>query len=160
MARPHGLRGELRCRPETDYPERFLETEQVELFSDSCPPRRIVLENARFHGDVLLVKLQGIESLEQAETLRGLWVGVTREELVELDEGEYYHFQLEGLEVYDEDGLRLGRLVKVLENPAHPIYQIEGEGTSWLVPAVPEFILDTDLASARVIVRLPIYDED
>lgn len=160
LAKPQGLKGEMRCRPETDFPERFLETEEVDLFSDTQPPRRIRIESARLQQGLVIVKLEGIDSIEKAEQMRGLWVGIRSDEVIELDEGEYFHYELEGLEVFDEKGTPLGILEKVVENPAHEIYQIQGPSGTWLLPAVEEFILDIDLESKRMVVRPPVYDED
>lgn len=160
LAKPQGLKGEMRCRPETDFPERFLDTEEVDLFSDTQPPRRIRIEGARLQQGIVLVKLEGIDSVEAAEQMRGLWVGIRSDEVIELEEGEYFHYELEGLEVFDENGAALGILDKVLENPAHEIYQIQGPAGVWLLPAVEEFVLDIDLESKRMVVRPPVYDED
>lgn len=156
LLKPHGLRGEIRCHPETDYPERFQETEEVEIFDEKNSPRRVRVEYARMHGQVVLIKLAGVDRIETAEPLRGFLVGVPDDETVELEDGEFYHYELEGLQVFNEDGKSLGVVDEVLANPAHEIYRV-GE---LLIPAVPEYVVEIDLERARMVVRPPVYDDE
>lgn len=158
LTRPHGVRGEIRCRPETDFPERFLDTEEIEVYF-SGPARRLVVEQARFHKDAILLKLKGVDSLEQADTLRGAWVAVGPDEVVELQEGEHFHFELEGLQALDPEGQLLGRVVDVLANPAHEIYRIQGPAGEILIPAVPAYLVRVDLEKGHIVVRPPVYED-
>lgn len=145
----------MRCRPETDFPERFLETEEVELFQDKGPARRVTVESARFHGTHILIKLQGVDSPEDAAQLRNFLVAVGPDEVIEMEDG-YYHYELEGLEVFEPDGTRIGILDEVINNPAHEIYRVG----DILIPAVDEYILDIDLEHKRMTAKRPQYDED
>lgn len=157
LTRPHGLRGELRCVPETDFPERFEQTDEVEIFSEQVPPRRVAVESARLHQNLVLIKFKGIDRVEEAEPLRGFLVAVSDEETIELEEGEYYHYEIEGLQAFDPDGKSLGVVDEVLSTPAHELYRIG----DLLIPAVPEYVLEVDLDNARIVVRPPVYaDED
>ena len=159
LGKPHGLRGEMRCRPETDFPERFLDTEEVEIFQGDGPARRVTLESARIHQNWVIVKLAGVDTPEQAALWAKYLVAVGPDEVVELDEG-YFHYELEGLQVFDPEGQLIGYLKEVLSNPAHEIYRIVGPAGEVLVPAVDEYILDIDIEQGRMVVRPPIYAED
>lgn len=145
----------MRCRPETDFPERFLDTQEVELFQDKGPARRVTVESARFHGSNILIKLAGVNSPEEAARLANFLVAVGPDEVIDMDDG-YYHYELEGLEVFEPDGTPIGILQEVISNPAHEIYRI-GEV---LIPAVDEYILDIDLENNRMVAKRPQYDED
>lgn len=160
LGKTHGLRGEIRCHPETDFPERFLDTDAVEIFNSGRPPRRVTIEYARLHKDVVLLKFVGVQDVDQAAQLRGFSVGVGPDEVVGLDEGEYYHYQLEGLAVEDPDGVPVGTLRQVMANAAHEIYVIARDGEEILIPAVDEYILSIDLDERRMRVRLPVYADD
>lgn len=149
----------MRCRPETDFPERFLDTEEVELFVDKGPARRVVVESARTHQNLILLKLAGVDSSEQAGLLRNYLVAVGPDEVVDMDDG-YFHYELEGLQVFDEAGAEVGTLVEVIANPAHEIYRIAGPKGEMLVPAVDEYVLSIDLEQARIVIRPPVYAED
>ena len=145
----------MRCRPETDFPERFLDTQEVELFADNGPARRVTVESARFHGANILIKLVGVNSPEDAAQLRNFMVAVGPDEVVDMDDG-YYHYELEGLEVFEPDGTRIGVLDEVINNPAHEIYRVG----DILIPAVDEYILEIDLDKKRIVAKRPQYDED
>lgn len=155
LGKCHGLKGELRCRPETDFPERFLDTKEVEIFSKDGPARRVTVESARFHGAYILLKLSGVDSPEQAARLSNYMVAVGPDEVIDLEDG-YYHYELEGLEVFEPDGTRIGILQEVIDNPAHEIYRVDDV----LIPAVDEYILEIDLEAGRMVARRPVYDED
>ena len=81
-------------------------------------------------------------------------VQIPLEEAVPLEEGEYYHFQLTGLRVETEDGQWLGQLAEVLSTGANDVYVVRGPRGELLLPAVDEVVLELDLASKRMVVRL------
>ncbi|MBS2039031.1 16S rRNA processing protein RimM [bacterium] len=155
LGKSHGLKGEMRCRPETDFPERFLDTKEVEIFLKNEPARRVTVESARFHGSHILLKLSGIDSPEQAAQLTNYMVAVGPDEVVDMEDG-FYHYELEGLEVFEPDGTLIGVLQEVIDNPAHEIYRVGDV----LIPAVDEYILEIDLEAGRMVARRPVYDED
>lgn len=145
----------MRCRPETDFPERFLDTQEVELYQNNGPARRVTVESARFHGAHILIKFVGVNTPEEAARLCNFTVAVGPDEVVDMEDG-YYHYELEGLEVFQPDGTRIGILNEVIDNPAHEIYRVG----DILIPAVDEYILEIDLENKRVVAKLPQYDED
>jgi len=145
----------MRCRPETDFPERFLDTQEIELFQDKGPARRVTVESARFHGSNILIKLVGVNTPEDAARLCNFMVAVGPDEVIDMDDG-YYHYELEGLEVFEPDGTRIGVLEEVINNPAHEIYRVG----DILIPAVDEYILEIDLDKKRIVAKRPLYDED
>lgn len=154
--KPHGVRGEVKVAILTDFPERFEDARRLHLH-DGRQARELVVEGARFHKNAVLLKFHGVDSMTDAEKLKNMLVAVPESELCELEEDEYWHFQLEGLEVEDEQGNHVGRLAQVLENPGHDLYLVKGPRGEVLVPAVSEYVLDIDLEAGRVRVRLPQF---
>ena len=156
VARPHGVLGEVRVEVHTDVDERFESLEKVFLSGDVADehPRPVAIESARLHHNVVLLKLAGVDSREQAETLRRLWLLVDETDVLPLAEGEYYLYQLEGLAVYCDDGQHLGRLSEVLETKANNVFVVQGEQGEVLLPDIPEVILKVDIDSGRIIVHL------
>lgn len=153
VLRPHGVRGEMRVAILTDFPERFEDTEEVYLVS---PEGRVVpakVEAARFHSDKVLLKLAGIDSPEKAGEHRQWFVSVPEDDLVDLEEDEYWHFELEGLEVRDPSGRVLGRLREVVPTPAHDLYAVDGPAGEILIPAVGEYVESVDLEAGVMVVR-------
>ncbi len=156
VLRPHGIRGELRVEVMTDYPERLDEHAFFYLARPDSPEsvRRYPLEKLRPHKGALLLKLGGCDDRNAAEALRGLLVQIPFQDAVPLEAGEYYHFQLIGVEVETEDGRELGRVTEVLQTGANDVYIVQGAGGELLIPAVESVILELDLESRRMVVHL------
>ncbi|MCS7281950.1 MAG: ribosome maturation factor RimM [Anaerolineae bacterium] len=151
ILRPHGIRGEVRMEVLTAYPERLPSHRVLYIGPDHAP---YPVEHVRFHQGVALLKFANCNDRTTAETLRGYFVHVPLEEAVPLEEGEYYLFQVIGVEVFSEGGELLGQVVDVLESPAHDIYVVRGTRGEFLVPAVEEFVRELDLVARRMVVAV------
>jgi 16S rRNA processing protein RimM len=112
------------------------------------------VENIRWHRRTLLLKLGGCDDRNAAEEMRDMLVQISVEEAVPLEEGEYYHFQLIGIQVETEDGKQLGQVAEVLETGAHDVYLVRGRGGEVLLPAVEDVVLELNLEQRQMIVRL------
>lgn len=156
VRRPHGIRGEVRVEILTDYPERLVQRDYLYLTPPHSPDdvQRYPLEALRPHKGILLIKLRGVEDRDTAERLRGMLVQVPIEEAVPLEEGEYYYFQLIGVDVETDEGEWLGRVADVIEGGAHDVYIIRGPRGEILLPAVEDVILELDLESQKMVVHL------
>lgn len=157
VLRPYGVRGEVRVRPLTDRPrERFRGLEACFLWEPARGRREAcrVVERS-FDGDGVRVKLEGVESPEAARALQGRLLAVARAEALPPRPGEFYPWQLEGAAVETPDGRMLGRFIRVEDSPAQPLWVIERDGREWLLPAVPEFVLDVSVAERRIVANPP-----
>ena len=160
VGKGHGVQGAFQCVPITDYPERFESTEFVHVHNGKPPVRRLKVESVLLRSNRIVLKLEGVDTPDMSELLKHYLLAAGEDELVDLEEGEYYHFQLEGLNVIDENGQALGKMKEVLATPAHEIYVVQGKSGEILVPAVPEYILDVDIQAGFVRLRLPVEAED
>ena len=142
----HGVRGECKILPWADSPA-FL-TQFSRVFLDG---QAVAVQRARVQGNCVLMKLAGVDSVEQAAALRGKTVSVAREDAPPLEDGAVYIADLIGLPVF-QDGEQLGTIADVLSLPAHDVYVVRG-AHEYLIPAVPAFILEVDTARG-VTVRL------
>ncbi len=150
VLRPHGIRGELRIALETDHPERL----QPPLTLYFGPMRlAYTIAGVRFDRGDMLLKLEGLDSRTEAESLRGLEVAIRADEAVPLQPGEYYIHQIIGLEVWTEGGRHLGQVVEVLETGANDVYVVHGPGGEVLIPAIQDVVIAIDLSSGRMIIR-------
>ena len=156
VQRPHGVRGEVRVEILTGYPERLEQHTHFCLARPASPEavRRYPVEQSRLHQNVLLLKLGGCDDRNTAEALRGMLVQIPAEEAVPLEDGEYYLFQLVGVQVETEDGEHLGRVSEVLETGANNVYVVQGPRGEVLLPAIEDVVLELDLESRRIVVRL------
>ncbi|MCP4423446.1 MAG: 16S rRNA processing protein RimM [Chloroflexi bacterium] len=152
VRKPHGVRGEVRVEPHTDWPERFTWLESV--YVGETNPQPVAVESARFHKGLVLLKLAGYDGREAAGVLRGEWLQVPEEEAVPLAEGEYYLHQLYGLAVYTDEGEHLGELAQVIETGANHVFEVQGERGEILIPDTDEVVREIDFENGRMTVHL------
>jgi 16S rRNA processing protein RimM len=149
-----GVEGWVKIMPLTDFPERFQKMKTIKL-NHAGIIREVRVEAARPYKGAYLLKLQGIESPEEAAKYRNALLQIDESELYPLPAGSFYHFQLEGLEVYDVQRGFLGRLTEVLATGANDVYVIKSEQYGEvLIPAIKEVILHVDLNAGRMEVNL------
>jgi len=153
---PHGVRGEFKVRLQTDDPEHLLTLKRVFLGDETVP--RTVL-GVRLHAGHALMRLQGISSPETVERFRGTPLRIRGSEARPLAAGEYFLFQIIGLEAFDEAGQRLGRVTDLMETGANDVLVISAEDgrPDLLLPSHPDVILEMDLAAKRIVVRTLNY---
>lgn len=154
--KPHGLAGVVRVKAITDFPERFFETRRVFAHANRDPVRPLELTSVQDGHGELWIKFLGIDKIEQAEHLRGLYLAVPQTELVDLEEDEYWHWELEGLKAFSPEGKELGILKEVVQSPAHDLYLIEASsGQIFWVPAVHQYVPEIDIAAGRITIIVP-----
>lgn len=154
----HGVQGEMRMHILTDSPDHLKTIDTIYLGERDTP---ITLENIRFTDKGALIKLQGTDSPEAAAKLSGLNVKIAGSDARPLEPGEYFLFQLIGLEVSDEHGKRIGTVKDLIETGAHDVLVIGDRPDSpddLLVPNHPEFVLEMDPAAGTMVVRPPVYE--
>jgi len=147
---PWGIKGDVRVFVETDFPERFGQTREV-LLGDDLTPYRV--ERGRPHGRVALLKLEGIETPEAAETLRGQVVQVPMSDAVPLPEGVWYWHDLLGIEVWTSAGERVGTLAQILETAGNDVYVVRRDGKEVLIPAIESVVKSVDLEARRMVIE-------
>lgn len=152
----HGIKGQVKVAALTDFPEtRF--AKGAELYLEKQRRTVEVLASSQ-HKGLYLLTLSGIEDRETAQSLLHTYLQVSRDSLPELPEGEYYHFQLIGLSVYEDDVL-LGTITEIMQTGANDVYIIEGAKDAKypeiLLPALKSCILKVDIAAGRMDVKIP-----
>ncbi len=157
----HGVRGEVRANPWCDTPQ--FATKFKTLYFDENGEKSVKVLASRAHGNVVLFKLEGIDTVEQAQALRNKMLYMSRED-AKLPKGSYFIADLVGCKVYDaDDETKLyGVLSDVSETGANDVWHITDEnGKEYLVPAVPAFVIKTDVENERVLIRpiKGIFDE-
>ena len=146
-----GIHGEMQVAVHSDTPGRFdaggvlFVQEQPFTISRSFSHKR----------SSLLLKLDGIETRDQAEEMRGKWVEVPEGQTPPLPQGKYYHFQLIGLQVYTIENQYLGVIDEILATGANDVYLVRDEGKQVLIPALEKVIKEVDVDSGIMKVALP-----
>jgi len=153
ILRAHGVRGEVRVLPHTDNPKRFSWLDEV--YVDERDPKPIAIEGVRFHKELVLLKLVGYDFRDQTDTLKGEMLLVPMENAIPLEDGEYFLFQLLGLDVYTDEDQHLGVLKDVIETGANNVFVVNGEGKKdILLPDTKEVVTEIDFDNGRLTVHL------
>ena len=153
LRRPHGLHGAILMDMLTDFPERLIPGKIVYLGIEFNP---IIIGSIRNHGRSFLVNFENLTKREDVDSLRNQYVHVRTEDCPPLPEGEYYHHQLIGLSVIDEQGNALGTFNAILETGANDVYIIRPqEGPDILLPAIESVIQKIDLIDHVMYVNVP-----
>lgn len=140
----HGLRGEVKILAWTDYPEKFEEFDHV-LLKEKNEYIKIGIRSIKYQKSNIIAKLSGIDSVDDAEKLKGKTVYVERDQLGELDEG-FYISDLIGIDVITDEGENLGKISDVLQTGANDVYVVKNEnGSEILLPVIDECVLSVDI---------------
>lgn len=143
----HGIHGEVRVVPWADSPDFLCQFST--LYVDGGA---LEVASSRVHKGSVIVRFQDVDTVDAAMVLKGKTVRLRRAD-VKLPEGSFFIADIIGLTVVDQDGLKLGTLKEVLSPSQQQVYVVEGE-REIMIPAVPEFILETNIEAGYVKVRL------
>jgi 16S rRNA processing protein RimM len=156
----HGLKGEVRVQPWADSPEFLAEFDELYLDRGA---RTIEITAARVHKNMLIMKIKGVDTIDDAEKLRNKILYINRDD-VELEDGAYFIQDLIGLEVLDdENGERIGTLADVSETGANDVYHIKtDEGKVYLIPAIPYVVkeISPDEGFMRIFKMKGLFDNE
>ena len=140
----HGIRGEVKVLCWLDDPEMLCEFDRCRIAG-----KDYVMEQVRVQKTCNLVKLQGIDTMEAAQAMRGKTVELYREDI---DEEVIFAAELIGMEVFAE-GKKIGKIKEVLAYPGNSVYVVKGEH-EYMIPAVKSFILSTEMEKNEMQVKL------
>lgn len=140
----HGVRGEVKVLSWLDSPEMLCEFDRCRISG-----REYVMDSVRVQKTCNLVKLRGVDTMEDAQKLRGKTMELYREDI---SDELIFAAELVDVEVF-ADGASIGKIKEVLDYPGNSVYVVQGE-REYLIPAVKEFILSTDLERNQMQVKL------
>lgn len=150
----HGLKGEVKVFPTTDDVNRF--NELKELFLDTGKELiPLKIEGMKYFKQFMILKFKEFNDINEIEKYRGKDLVISRENAMKLEEDEYFICDLIGLDVFTEDGNKLGVLTEILTTAANDVYVVETENKKEiLIPSIKQCILDTNLTDKKIIVHL------
>ena len=140
----HGVRGEMKVLPWADGPDFLCEFDRVRIAGKDYH-----VESCRVQKTCNLLKIEGVDTMEAAQAMRGKTVEIYR---CDAPEGLIFAAELIGMTVVS-DGKEVGKLTDVLDYPGNKVYVVEGEHT-YMIPAVKAFVLNTDMDAGIMEVRL------
>jgi 16S rRNA processing protein RimM len=156
VVKPQGRKGEVVVEPLSDRPERFPALRTAYVPAPGGGSREVRVQSCWPHKGRFVLKLDGVDTIDQAEAYRGLELRIGEEELAALPAGSYYHHQLKGLRVVDPEGRSLGVAADLMETGgASPVVVVRGPSGELLVPLAEDFVRSVDLAAGRMVVAVP-----
>lgn len=150
----HGIRGELKVFPTTDNVRRFDDLDEVILVYKN-EKLTLHVQHVKYFKNIVIVKFKEYNNINDVEMFRKCDLMVTRDNAVELEEGEYFICDIIGAEVVDEEGKLIGTLMDVMETGANFVFDIKTtDGKQVLFPSIPECIKQVDVENKRVVAHV------
>lgn len=150
----NGLKGMVKVNPFTDDMTRFEELEDLYIqYKGNL--KKVKIEQVRYQKNQVLLKLEGINSIEEAENYRNCYLKIHRKDARNLEEDMYFIADLIGLEVYTNQNELLGKLDDVFSTGSNDVYVVKDQnGKQILLPAIKEVIKQIDLKNKKITVEL------
>jgi len=143
----HGVKGEIKVFPLTDDSSRFKKLKSVYL--DGIETK---IESVKIGTKVVLLKLSGIDTPEEAEKYKFKYLEIDRRNAVKLSKDSYFVVDIVGCSVFDTNGLKIGELTKVLNLPSNDVYQVMGD-KEILIPALKSVVKEINTIDKKIIIR-------
>ncbi len=149
-----GLRGELKVKSYTDFPEERFQSGNIIQMEYNDQQLDMVVEKFREHKGVLLLQFKGFDSINDVEKYKGSDLYVEMDQLHDLDEGEYYFFELKGFEVVDESGSQIGEVKQVEEGTvSNYLRVVKSGGETCLIPFIDTFVIEVNKEEKRIVIK-------
>lgn len=149
---PFGIRGELKVHLSTDVPDRFSTLKAVYLSGDLS--RRKIKDVRPYKGEMILLKLEGINDATAAESLRNRELYIPASELAQLPPDSYYQHDILGLRVLKLDGSEVGTITGIIPTGSNDVYVVKAtSGQQYLIPAIKDVVKQIDLARSVMLIQ-------
>lgn len=157
IIKPHGIHGELIVESFTDFPEERFRTERtLTVEYDGDLPDSLTIQEVREHQGRLIIEFSEISDRNDAEKFRDIWLAIPENDLQETEEGEYYGFEFEGLEVYNQDQQQVGMVDSVLYPIENPVLEIITDDEEVIdFPLSRDLIVDIDQEERFITLYFP-----
>ncbi len=150
----HGIKGEVKVFPTTDDPKRFNDLKSI-ILDTGKEYITLEIENVKYFKQMVILKFKGINDINDIEKYRGKDLLISREDAVQLEEGEYFIYDLIDSDVITDEGEALGTLSEIMATGANDVYVVKTpEGKEILIPSIKDCILDVDVENKKILVHL------
>ncbi|MGE3467088.1 MAG: ribosome maturation factor RimM [Pyrinomonadaceae bacterium] len=155
IVKPRGIKGELIADILTDFPERFDDLRSVTAVMPDARRRELTIEDHWFQSGRIILKFETFDSIDQSEQLRGAEVCVDEADAVELDESEYYDWQLVGCAVETVEGESLGEVAELMRPGGTELLVVKGQAKDYLIPFAEAICVEVDIDNQTIKVDPP-----
>jgi 16S rRNA processing protein RimM len=153
LVNTHGVRGEMRLLPHAFPCPTLRKGLVVSLQGKTGPACQYILESVRSHAPFILVKFQGVNSLDQARALRDAVIAVEKDLLPPLQEGEFYYYQVIGLNVLTTAGEPVGTVAEVFFSGGHDVWVVRQGKKEYLIPVTDEIVRAIDIPGGQAVIE-------
>lgn len=143
----HGVRGEVKVLPLTDDMKRFDDLNEV-----SIGGKNYIIENRKYQKDRVILKLQGIDSIEETAKIRNKYIEIERKDVVELPDDTYFISDIIGCRVIDTDEFEYGKVFDVIQTKNNDVYWVKGK-KEILIPVLKEIVTDINVDEGVITIR-------
>lgn len=155
IAKPRGIKGEVVAEILTDFPERFEGLVAVFAVAKDGSRRELKIEDHWFQRDRIVLKFEGLDSVESADTLRDTEICVAESDAVEIADDEFFDWQLIGCVVETTEGTSLGEVSEVMRPGGTELLVVRGGAKEYLIPFAEKICVEVDVATKRVVIDPP-----
>lgn len=149
-----GVKGFVKVNPFTDDAERFEELKTVYICKKDGM-QKVEIQEVKYHKNMVLLKIKGIDDMNAAEKVKGLYLKIDRKDAKKLPKDTYFIADLIGLDVYSDENKYLGKVEDIFSTGANDVYVVKNdEGKQILLPSIPEVLKTIDLENEKIIVHI------
>lgn len=149
-----GIKGEVKIFPFTNEREIFLTFKEFQ-YKDQYKEGILLVEKIKLYKNIIICKFKNKNNIESVLSLRGLKLYIQTSMLPKLDNGEHYVYELIGVNVWTDDNIELGQLRDVINTGSHDVYVIKDyKNKEYLLPGIPEVILEKNMEEKKLVVHL------
>ena len=149
-----GIRGQVKVKPFTDDITRFDKLKKVYICKKASM-EEVEIEEVKYHKNMVLLKIKGINDMNQAEKCKGLYLKIHRKDAIKLSKDTYFLADLLGLGVYTDEGVLLGKVDDIYNTGSNDIYVVKDDlGKQILLPGTKEVLKEISLEKEKIVVHL------
>ncbi len=153
ISKVHGLAGEVRFFPFSRQLDNLSTLERIFIYKTSGgSPLELIISKSRIHKNSAIFKIQGVNSIEDAEKLVGSIVYVETSDLNKLEDDEYYWFDLIGLNTYTDEGQFIGVVENLVDRSLQSLLVVKNEDKEYLIPLTEPIVKEVDLERSKIII--------
>lgn len=143
----HGIRGEVKVYPLSDFSARF--DKNSKLYVDDLP---LTIEKSRSHKNMFIIKFKGYDNINDVLKFVGKYLEINKKDTAPLPEGEFYIFDIIDCHVYTNDDIYVGKVESIIETGSNDVYVVKHEKKEVLIPAIRQVISNIDIENKKIII--------
>ncbi|MEM7007799.1 MAG: ribosome maturation factor RimM [Thermodesulfobacteriota bacterium] len=153
ISKVHGLEGEVKFLPHSRQLDNISTLDRIFIYKrPDAPPSELKIKKRRIHNNAAFFKIEGVDSIQDAQALVGSEVHVETSDLKELDEDEYYWFDLIGLKTYTDKGEFIGIVDSLVDRSMQSLLVVKDGDKEHLIPLTEPIVQKIDLKNSKIII--------